>query len=169
MEDATVGSWSIVGCWLSDREQEDRQQENNTASTARQLADDCCLEFAHGRRQINLDASSRECAAAKPRRLRLPPLSVMQAQPLICPGHSRPIPFISYSKQTDDGVFLISACLGECVAERSSLVVELPPACLSPTARRTRFQTRSPCFAMVRLATGSAHSMATKAPCGLRA
>lgn len=31
--------------------------------------------------------------------------------PIICPGHSRPVPFIEYSRETPDGVFLISACL----------------------------------------------------------
>ena len=32
--------------------------------------------------------------------------------PLICGGHSRPVPFLSYSGITEDGFFLISACLG---------------------------------------------------------
>lgn len=32
--------------------------------------------------------------------------------PLICGGHSRPVPFLSYSDVTEDGFFLISACLG---------------------------------------------------------
>jgi len=31
--------------------------------------------------------------------------------PLICSGHSRPVPEISYSKLNADGIFLISACL----------------------------------------------------------
>jgi len=31
--------------------------------------------------------------------------------PLICGGHSRPVPFLSYSGITEDGFFLISACL----------------------------------------------------------
>lgn len=30
--------------------------------------------------------------------------------PIICPGHSRPVPDLSYSKTTPDGVFLISSC-----------------------------------------------------------
>jgi len=30
--------------------------------------------------------------------------------PLICPGHSRPVAGLEFSGQTDDGVFLISAC-----------------------------------------------------------
>jgi hypothetical protein len=32
--------------------------------------------------------------------------------PLICSGHSRPVPEIAYSKITPDGTFLVSACLG---------------------------------------------------------
>jgi len=31
--------------------------------------------------------------------------------PIICPGHSRPVPDLSFSKVTEDGYFLISACL----------------------------------------------------------
>jgi len=31
--------------------------------------------------------------------------------PLICSGHSRPVPELSYSKVTPDGVFIVSACL----------------------------------------------------------
>lgn len=31
--------------------------------------------------------------------------------PLICSGHSRPVPDLSYSPETNDGFFLISACL----------------------------------------------------------
>lgn len=31
--------------------------------------------------------------------------------PIICPGHSRPVPDCSYSNVTEDGYFLISACL----------------------------------------------------------
>jgi len=31
--------------------------------------------------------------------------------PLICGGHSRPVPHLSYSAITDDGYFLVSACL----------------------------------------------------------
>ena len=34
----------------------------------------------------------------------------MSQAPLICPGHSRPVAGIEFSKQTDDGIFLISAC-----------------------------------------------------------
>lgn len=33
------------------------------------------------------------------------------AGPIICPGHSRPVPNCKYSKVTEDGYFLISACL----------------------------------------------------------
>ena len=36
----------------------------------------------------------------------LPP----RAQPLICPGHSRPVAGIEFSADTEDGTFLISAC-----------------------------------------------------------
>ncbi len=32
--------------------------------------------------------------------------------PLICSGHSRPVPDLSYSQITADGFFLVSACLG---------------------------------------------------------
>jgi len=31
--------------------------------------------------------------------------------PIICPGHSRPVPFCTYSKITEYGYFLMSACL----------------------------------------------------------
>lgn len=31
--------------------------------------------------------------------------------PIICPGHSRPVPDIEYTNVTDDGYFLISSCL----------------------------------------------------------
>jgi len=31
--------------------------------------------------------------------------------PIICPGHSRPVPDLAYSQVTDDGFFLISSCL----------------------------------------------------------
>lgn len=31
--------------------------------------------------------------------------------PIICPGHSRPVPDLHYSKVTEDGYFLISSCL----------------------------------------------------------
>lgn len=32
--------------------------------------------------------------------------------PLICSGHSRPIPEFAYSPLIEDGFFLVSACLG---------------------------------------------------------
>lgn len=31
--------------------------------------------------------------------------------PLVCHGHSRPVPHLSYSSVTDDGFFIVSACL----------------------------------------------------------
>lgn len=34
-----------------------------------------------------------------------------KAGPIICPGHSRPIPDLEYSKVTNDGYFIISSCL----------------------------------------------------------
>lgn len=34
-----------------------------------------------------------------------------KAGPIICPGHSRPIPDLEYSQVTDDGYFIISSCL----------------------------------------------------------
>jgi serine-threonine kinase receptor-associated protein len=35
---------------------------------------------------------------------------LVMSQPLICPGHSRPVAAIEFSEETADGVFLISAC-----------------------------------------------------------
>ena len=37
-------------------------------------------------------------------------VKLQASAPLICPGHSRPIAQIEFSKETEDGVFLISAC-----------------------------------------------------------
>lgn len=37
-------------------------------------------------------------------------MKLAAAAPLICPGHSRPVAGIEFSRETDDGVFLISAC-----------------------------------------------------------
>lgn len=37
-------------------------------------------------------------------------MKLAASAPLICPGHSRPVAGIDFSKETDDGVFLISAC-----------------------------------------------------------
>ena len=37
-------------------------------------------------------------------------MKLAASAPLICPGHSRPVAGIEFSKETDDGVFLISAC-----------------------------------------------------------
>jgi serine-threonine kinase receptor-associated protein len=31
--------------------------------------------------------------------------------PIICPGHSRPVPDLAFSKETSDGYFLVSSCL----------------------------------------------------------
>lgn len=33
------------------------------------------------------------------------------ANPIICPGHSRPVPDLAFTNDTPDGYFLISACL----------------------------------------------------------
>jgi len=38
------------------------------------------------------------------------PTAPAQTAPLICPGHSRPVAGIEFSDETEDGVFLISAC-----------------------------------------------------------
>ena len=38
-----------------------------------------------------------------------PPKS--ESGPIICPGHSRPVPDIAFTSHTPDGFFLISACL----------------------------------------------------------
>jgi WD40 repeat protein len=37
-------------------------------------------------------------------------MRLVPSAPLICPGHSRPVAGIEFSADTDDGVFLISAC-----------------------------------------------------------
>jgi len=37
-------------------------------------------------------------------------VKLQASAPLICPGHSRPVAGIEFSAETDDGVFLISAC-----------------------------------------------------------
>lgn len=31
--------------------------------------------------------------------------------PIICPGHTRPIPDLQYSEETEDGYFIVSSCL----------------------------------------------------------
>jgi len=36
----------------------------------------------------------------------------VRSAPLICSGHSRPVPDLHYSPVTEDGFFIISACLG---------------------------------------------------------
>jgi serine-threonine kinase receptor-associated protein len=40
-----------------------------------------------------------------------PQQKVTVQKPLICSGHSRPVPFLAYSPKTEEGFFLISACL----------------------------------------------------------
>jgi WD40 repeat protein len=39
------------------------------------------------------------------------PSSVSSSAPIICPGHSRPVPDVYFSPLTIDGYFLISSCL----------------------------------------------------------
>ena len=36
----------------------------------------------------------------------------VRSAPLICSGHSRPVPDLAYSPNPDDGYFIVSACLG---------------------------------------------------------
>jgi len=38
-------------------------------------------------------------------------MATVRSAPLICSGHSRPVPDLSYSPYTEDGFFIISACL----------------------------------------------------------
>lgn len=36
---------------------------------------------------------------------------VVDPGPIICPGHSRPVPDLAFSNDTPDGYFIVSACL----------------------------------------------------------
>lgn len=72
--------------------------------------------------------------------------------PLICGGHSRPVPFLSYSGITEDGFFLISACLGTAVMSFRTLI---------PNSKM-----ESRCFATARRVIGLELSLATREPFG---
>jgi len=50
-------------------------------------------------------------AVAKPAERKDEGKEIVGKGPIICPGHSRPVPDLQYSQVTDDGYFLVSSCL----------------------------------------------------------